>query len=41
MTVQRVRLGARAEMAKEVKGIDFEPLEQSSEVYRGSPVGWT
>jgi hypothetical protein len=32
---------ALPEMIKEVEGIDFEPLEQSSEVYRGSPVGWT
>ena len=32
---------ALPEMSKEVEGIDFEPLELSSEVYRGLSIRWT
>jgi hypothetical protein len=31
---------ARPDMSKALEGIDFEPLEYSAEVYRGSPVHW-
>jgi len=31
---------ARPDMAKAIEGVDFEPLEFSAEVYRGSPVVW-
>ena len=32
---------ARPAMQKALEGVDFEPLEFSAEVYRGSPVVWT
>jgi hypothetical protein len=32
---------ARPDMVKALDGVDFEPLEYSSEAYRGSPVLWT
>ena len=31
---------ARPDMQKALEGVDFEPLEFSAEVYRGSPVIW-
>jgi hypothetical protein len=32
---------ARPDMAKALEGVDFEELDYSSEVYKGSPVLWT
>jgi len=31
---------ARPDMDKALEGVDFEPLEYSADVYRGSPVHW-
>ena len=32
---------ARPGMSKALEGVDFEPLEFSAEVYRGSPLVWS
>jgi hypothetical protein len=31
---------ARPDMDKALEGVDFEPLEYSADVYRGSPILW-
>ena len=31
---------ARPDMSKALEGVDFEPLDNSIEAYRGSPIVW-